>query len=133
MKPANATLDTVLRAFERGDVNTLLQHIDDNIDFRIDHYRDDHDISWQRAANKDEFLAMLQRVASEVFPQGTKLLEVDTEDLGGGWAMTKMRQHFYYGVQERHVDSRTWIISHSQNGLCDYFRETVTTLQPLPR
>ncbi len=133
MKPADATIDIVLRAFERGDVNTLLQHIDDDIDFRIDHYRDEHDISWQRAANKDQFLAMLQRVASEVFPQGTRLLEVDTEDLGGGWAMTKMRQQFYYGVQERHVDSQTWIISHSQNERCDYFRETVTTLQPLPQ
>jgi ketosteroid isomerase-like protein len=131
MKPANATIDTVLRAFERGDVATLLQHIDDNIDFRIDHYQDDHDISWQRATNKDEFLAMLRRVASEVFPQGTKLLDVATEDLGGGWAMTRMHQQFYYGVQARHVDSRTWIVSHSHDGRCDYFRETVGTLRPL--
>lgn len=127
----HATIDTVLRAFERGDVPTLLQHIADDIDFRIDHYQDDADIGWQRGANKADFLAVLQRLGSDIFPQGTKLLAVDTEDLGDGWAMTKMRQQFYYGLQARHVDSQTWIVSHSRDGQCDYFRETVATLRPL--
>ena len=127
----HATINTVLRAFEQGDVPTLLQHIADDIDFRIDHYQDDADIGWQRGASKADFLAVLQRLGSDIFPRGTTLLAVDTEDLGDGWAMTKLRQQFYYGLQARHVDSQTWIVSHSRDGQCDYFRDTVATLWPL--
>jgi hypothetical protein len=44
--------------------------------------------------------------------------------------MTQLSQRFFYGVQQREVESLTWILSHSQNGQLDYFRETVTTITP---
>jgi hypothetical protein len=45
--------------------------------------------------------------------------------------LTQFHQRFFYAVQERTVESLTWIVSHSQDGLLDYFRETVTTITPL--
>lgn len=125
------TIDTILRAFEKGDVATLLDHIDDNIDFRIDHYRDEADVSWQKAAGRGELLALLQRLGTEIFPKGTRMLAVSSNPLGGGWVLTKLQQQFYYGVQQQNVDSATWIISHSKDGKCDYFRETVANVLPM--
>ncbi|OGB21534.1 MAG: hypothetical protein A3I66_00160 [Burkholderiales bacterium RIFCSPLOWO2_02_FULL_57_36] len=125
------TIDTILRAFEQGDIATLVNHIDDNIDFRIDHYQDATDVNWQKAANKTELLALLQRLGTEVFPKGTKMIEVSSTHLGGHWVITKLHQQFYYGVQAQMVDSETWIVSHSKAGKCDYFRETVTNVLPL--
>lgn len=125
------TIDTILRAFEQGDAATLLGHIDDNIDFRIDHYQDESDVSWQKAAGKAELLALLQRLGTEIFPKGTKMLEVNSQHLGDGWALTKLQQQFYYGAQQQTVDSATWIVSHSKDGKCDYFRETVANVLPV--
>lgn len=125
------TIDTILRAFENGDVATLLAHVDDGIDFRIDHYQDDTDVSWQKAAGRGELLGLLQRLGAEIFPKGTKMLEVSSNPLGGGWVLTKLQQRFFYGVRQQTVDSATWIISHSRDGKCDYFRETVANVLPV--
>ena len=43
---ATHPIDQVLMAFAQGDVPTLLNVIADDVDFRIDHYRDDADTSW---------------------------------------------------------------------------------------
>lgn len=124
-------IDTVLRAFEKGDVETLLNHIADDIDFRIDHYRDDTDVAWQQASSKAGLLQVLQRLGAEVFPKGTEMKEVSSRHLGDGWVVTKLQQQFYYGLQAQTVSSLTWIVSHSKEGRCDYFRETVTNVIPL--
>ena len=129
--PATYPIDQVLAAFAQGDVPTLLNVIADDVDFRIDHYRDDADTSWQVAGNKAELLAVLQRLGAEVFPRGTAIVRTHSQDLGNGWVLTQFHQRFFYAVQQREVESVTWITSHSQGGQLDYFRETVTTITPV--
>ena len=124
-------IDHVLMAFAQGDVPTLLNVIADDVDFRIDHYRDDADTSWQVARSKAELLAVLQRLGAEVFPRGTAIVRTHSQDLGNGWVLTQFHQRFFYAVQQRDVESVTWITSHSQGGQLDYFRETVTTITPV--
>jgi hypothetical protein len=126
----NFPIDRVLAAFEKGDVPTLLGSVADDLDFRIDHYRDDADTSWQVARNQADLLAVLQRLGTEIFPQGTRIVHTHSQPLGDDWVMTQLSQRFFYGVQQREVESLTWILSHSQNGQLDYFRETVTTITP---
>ena len=129
--PATHPIDQVLKAFAQGDVPTLLNVIADDVDFRIDHYRDDADTSWQVARSKAELLTVLQRLATEVFPRGTAIVRTHSQDLGNGWVLTQFHQRFFYAVQQRDVESVTWITSHSQGGQLDYFRETVTTITPV--
>ena len=128
---ATHPIDQVLMAFAQGDVPTLLNVIADDVDFRIDHYRDDADTSWQVARGKAELLAVLQRLGAEVFPRGTAIVRTHSQDLGNGWVLTQFHQRFFYAVQQRDVESVTWITSHSQGGQLDYFRETVTTITPV--
>jgi len=130
MTTATPPINHVLHAFAAGDVPTLLAHIADDVDFRIDHYRDDADTSWQVASSKAGLLGVLQRLATEVFPQGTRLIEAESRELGSDWVLTRFHQQFFYAVQQREVASQTWILSHSVNGQLDYFRETVTTITP---
>lgn len=129
--PATHPIDQVLKAFAQGDVPTLLNVIADDVDFRIDHYRDDADTSWQVARSKAALLAVLQRLGAEVFPRGTAIVRTHSQDLGNGWVLTQFHQRFFYAVQQRDVESVTWITSHSQGGQLDYFRETVTTITPV--
>ena len=129
--PATPPIDHVLMAFAQGDVPTLLNVIADDVDFRIDHYRDDADTSWQVARSKAELLAVLQRLGAEVFPRGTAIVRTHSQDLGNGWVLTQFHQRFFYAVQQRDVESVTWITSHSQGGQLDSFRETVTTITPV--
>ena len=129
--PATHPIDQVLTAFAQGDVPTLLNVIADDVDFRIDHYRDDADTSWQVARSKAELLTVLQRLATEVFPRGTAIVRTHSQDLGNDWVLTQFHQRFFYAVQQRDVESVTWITSHSQGGQLDYFRETVTTITPV--
>jgi hypothetical protein len=82
-------IDHVLNAFAAGDVPTLLAHIDDGVDFRIDHYRDTADVSWQQAKDKAGLLAVLQRLAAEVFPRGTQIVQTESQALGGDWVLTR--------------------------------------------
>lgn len=124
-------VDQVLAAFAQGDVASLLAHIADDVDFRIDHYRDTADTSWQQARSKQELLVVLQRLAVEVFPRGTQIVHTHSTPLGNDWVQTQFHQRFFYAVQAREVESLTWIVSHSQDGQLDYFRETVTTINPL--
>ncbi|WP_306556505.1 hypothetical protein [Acidovorax sp.] len=126
----NFPIDRVLAAFEKGDVPTLLGSVADDLDFRIDHYRDDADTSWQVARNQADLLTVLQRLGTEIFPRGTQIIHAHSQPLGDDWVMTQLSQRFFYGVQQREVESLTWILSHSQNGQLDYFRETVTTITP---
>ena len=126
----NFPIDRVLAAFEKGDVPTLLGSVADDMDFRIDHYRDDADTSWQVAGNKADLLAVVQRLGTEIFPRGTKIVHTHSQPLGNDWVITQFHQRFFYAVQQREVESLTWIVSHSQNGQLDYFRETVTTITP---
>ena len=128
---ATHPIDQVLMAFAQGDVPTLLNVIADDVDFRIDHYRDDADTSWQVARSKAELLAVLQRLGAEVFPRGTAIVRTHSQDLGNDWVLTQFHQRFFYAVQQRDVESVTWITSHSQGGQLDYFRETVTTITPV--
>ena len=128
---ATHPIDQVLMAFAQGDVPTLLNVIADDVDFRIDHYRDDADTSWQVARSKAALLAVLQRLGAEVFPRGTAIVRTHSQDLGNGWVLTQFHQRFFYAVQQRDVESVTWITSHSQGGQLDYFRETVTTITPV--
>ena len=83
-------------------------------------------MSWQLANNKTELIQLLQRLATDIFPRGTKILELNSRELEDSWVITKFHQEFYYGVEARMVRSLTWILSHTTEGKCDYFRETVT-------
>ena len=80
--PLTFPIDRVLTAFEQQDVPTLLATIADDVDFRIDHYRDDADTSWQIARNKAEAMTVVQRLGVEVFPRGTKILHTHSQPLG---------------------------------------------------
>ena len=68
---------------------------------------------------------------SSRFPRGTKILHTHSQPLGNDWVLTHFHQRFFYAVQQREVESVTWITSHSQNGQVDYVRETVTTITPV--
>ena len=124
-------IDRVIAAFARGDVPALLAQVADDVDLRIDHYRDEADTSWQVARDKQGLIAMLQRLAVEVFPRGTQILHTHSQPLGNDWVLTQFHQRFFYAVQQREVESLTWIVSHSVAGQVDYFRETVTTITPV--
>lgn len=131
-KPQNNDLaiQQVLSKFETGDAS-IFTHLADNIDFRIDHFQDDIDVSWQVAQSTEEMMTVMQRLAAEVFPQGTKILSKETTDLGNGWHNTRLNQRFFYAVRQKDVESITYILSHEAEGKVDYFRETVTTVDDL--
>ncbi|MFS4580594.1 hypothetical protein [Phaeobacter sp. C3_T13_0] len=122
-------IEQLLRLFEAGDP-ALMGFIAPDIDFRIDHYRDGDgaDVSWQQASDIEGFGVILSRLGPEVFPQGTKIIDLRTQDLGDGWCNTRFCQRYHYAVRDRMVESLTFILSHQNNGQIDYFRETVTTV-----
>ncbi len=108
---------------------SLLDLISDNIDFCIDHYADDTDISWKKCEKKEDFITILTRLTDEVFPQGTKIVNILSNALKSGWYMTIFEQQFFYGVKEAEVFSRTFIIYNEVDGNIDYFREHVTEME----
>jgi len=118
----------LLNRFENGDM-ALLELIADDIDFRIDHYKDDADTSWQQCQSSEEFVGVLTRLGTEVFPKGTKITGLTSVALGDNWYLTTFDQSFWYGLVEKDATSRTYILSHELDGQVDYFRENVTTLQ----
>ena len=124
----NIVIHQLLNRFEKGDM-TLLELIADDIDFRIDHYKDDADTRWQQCQNKEAFVNVLTRLGVEIFPKGTMINGLTSLELSDGWYLTTFDQSFWYGLAEKNVTSRTYIISHESNGQLDYFRENVTTLQ----
>ena len=127
-REAPIAIHRVLNFFEQG-APELVAHLAPELDFRIDHYRDETDVSWQVARNLQEIGGVLQRLATEVFPKGTKVLELTSQALGDGWHVTRFKQRFYYPVRENECESLTYILSHETDGKLDFFRETVTTVE----
>jgi len=126
-------IETLLRKFAAGDA-TLLAHMSADIDFRIDHFQDDEDVSWQSGQGLAAMGPILQRLAEEVFPQGTKAKRIVCTPLDQtGWVMTTFEQEFFYGVRNCLCNSITYIISHEADGQVDFFRETVTNVMPLQK
>lgn len=130
-----ATEDTVigqvLIKFAAGDTS-LFELIAEDIDFRIDHFRDEADTSWQQAESREGFAQVIGRLGQEVFPKGTEALAIDCFELGGDWHLTCFNQRFFYGVCQKDVTSLTYIVSHEADGQMDYFRENVTDIIDLP-
>lgn len=123
--PQGTVIGRILEKFAAGDL-TLFEAIAEDIDFRIDHFRDETDTTWQSAMTREGLMAMFARLGSEVFPQGTEALGIECFDLGEGWYLTRFNQRFFYGVRQKVVTSLTYIVSHEADGLLDYFRENVT-------
>ncbi|MEP1933157.1 MAG: hypothetical protein ABJN98_19480 [Roseibium sp.] len=123
-------IDTLIRLFEAGDP-AIMTMISNNIDFRIDHYNDDADVSWQQASNLQEFGGVLTRLATDIFPKGTKIIALESESLDDGWVTTRFRQQFFYGLMQQMVESATVILSHETDGKIDFFRETVLTVEKI--
>ncbi|MCO6186587.1 hypothetical protein [Rhizobium sp. L1K21] len=126
-KPQDTAIGQVLTRFAAGDPS-LFELISSDIDFRIDHFRDEADTSWQQAKSREGLMAVVGRLGQEVFPKGTEALGIDSVVLGDGWHLTCFNQRFFYGERQRDVTSLTYIISHETNGMLDYFRETVTNI-----
>ena len=127
---SDAAIHLLLHKFAQGDTS-LLTHVAEAIDFRIDHYDDEADVSWQTAQTLPELIALLGQLTQDVFPKGTKALGIDTYSLGNGWHFTRFHQQFFYGVRQREVTSQTYITSHEIDGKVDFFRETVTNIVEL--
>jgi hypothetical protein len=125
-----ATITTLLRKFAAADP-TMFECVAPDIDFRIDHYRDAADTSWQVARSLPELIGVVQRLGQEIFPKGTRLQSVESRALGNGWYLTDFHQHFLYGLEQREVSSLTHILSHESDGQVDFFRETVTNIVDL--
>ncbi len=130
LKPVNTentVIGQVLTKFAAGDPS-LVELIAEDIDFRIDHFRDEADTSWQQADSRNTLVEVITRLGQEVFPKGTTALAIDCFALGDGWHLTCFNQRFFYGVRQRDVTSLTYIVSHEANGQMDYFRENVTNI-----
>ncbi|MBB1384489.1 hypothetical protein H5119_02790 [Pseudoalteromonas sp. SG45-5] len=125
---SDITIHKVLNLFEKGDMS-LLDLIADDIDLRIEHYKDDTDIAWQQCNDKAGFITLLTRLGTDIFPKGTLITGLESQSLGDDWHITTFDQSFWYGEAKQDVNSRTYIISHELNGKVDYFRETVSTLK----
>lgn len=118
----------VLDLFEKGSPE-LFGELSEQLDFRIDHYRDETDVAWQVASGLEEMAGVLQRLAQDVFPKGTHILALASQALGQGWFLTRFEQRFFYPVRNCECESITYILNHEDNGKLDFFRETVTTIE----
>lgn len=125
VKHEQTVIGQVLTKFVAGDPS-MFEAIAEDIDFRIDHFRDDVDVSWQHANSREALMSLVGRLGQDVFPKGTTALGIDTFALGDGWHLTRFHQRFFYGVRQRNVTSLTYIVSHEADGMLDFFRETVT-------
>jgi len=122
-------IQSLMKHFEAGSPE-LLGCVTEDIDLRIEHYRDDTDVSWQRAENVQDLVGLLGRLAAEIFPQGTQILGLDCRHLGDGWYQTEFVQTFWYPVQDQKVIGRSLFISHEADGKVDFLREIVTSVEP---
>ncbi len=126
-KTAETTIGQVLSRFAAGDPS-LFELIADDVDFRIDRFRDEADTSWQLANSREALMGVMVQLSQDVFPKGTEALGIDVFALGDGWHLTRFNQRFFYGERQRDVTSVTFIISHETDGMLDFFRETVTNI-----
>ncbi len=126
-KADETVIGQVLTKFAAGDPS-LFELISSDIDFRIDHFRDEADTSWQQATSREALMAVITRLGQDVFPKGTEALGIDSFALGNGWHLTCFNQRFFYGERQRDVTSITYIVSHEADGLLDFFRENVTNI-----
>ncbi len=124
---SDTVIGQVLAKFVVGDPS-LFELIAEDIDFRIDHFRDEVDTDWQKADTRDALISLVGRLGEEIFPKGTEALGIDSFELGNGWHLTCFNQRFFYGVRQKSVTSLTYIVSHEENGALDYFRENVTNI-----
>lgn len=124
---SDTVIGQVLAKFTVGDPS-LFELIAEDIDFRIDHFRDEVDTEWQKAGTRDALMSVVGRLGQEIFPKGTEALGIDSFELGNGWYLTCFNQRFFYGVRQKSVTSLTYIVSHEENGALDYFRENVTNI-----
>ncbi|KPH63829.1 hypothetical protein AMS58_02370 [Pseudoalteromonas porphyrae] len=125
---SDIAIHKVLNLFEKGNM-ALLDLIADDIDLRIEHYKDDAQTSWQQCNDKAGFITLLTRLSTDIFPKGTLITSMGSQALGDGWHITTFDQSFWYGEAKKDVSSRTYIISHELAGKVDYFRETVSTIR----
>ena len=132
VKTENTVIGQVLIKFAAGDPS-LFELIANDIDFRIDHFRDETNTSWQIADSRNSLAQVIGRLGQEVFQKGTEVLAIDCLALGGGWHLTCFNQRFFYGVRQKDVTSLTYIVSHEADGQLDYFRENVTNIVDLPK
>lgn len=121
------TIHQLLNKFELTDMS-LLEHVADNIDLAIEHYQDDIDIRWQRCTDKEGFVTVLTRLSQDVFPKGTKILQLNSRSLNDGWYITHLLQTFWYGETSEQVVGTSIIISHEHEQQIDYFREMVQSV-----
>ncbi|WP_375573168.1 hypothetical protein ABWH92_06335 [Ahrensia marina] len=124
---SDTVIGQILAKFAVRDPS-LFELIAEDIDFRIDHFRDEVDTEWQKAETRDSLMSLVGRLGSEIFPKGTEALAIDSFELGEGWHLTCFHQRFFYGLRQQNVTSVTYIVSHEENGVLDYFRENVTNI-----
>lgn len=125
-----SAIEQLMNRFEIGDMS-LLDYVSDDVDLAIEHYRDSTDTSWQRCQDKQGFMALLTKLGSDVFPQGTNIIQLNTVSLGQEWYQSLLVQEFWYGVESRKVKGSSIIISHEDDGKVDYFREIVQSVIPI--
>ena len=131
-KTTVSAIESLLCKFVAGDP-ALVTYMAPDIDFRIDHYEDEADVSWQVGKGLAEIATILTRLGTEVFPKGTEALLISTQPLPQeGWMLTTFEQKFFYGLRGRMCTSVTLILSHEAEGKVDYFRETVTDVVNCP-
>jgi hypothetical protein len=118
----------LLNKFELSDMS-LLEHVKEDIDFAIEHYQVNLDIQWQRCADKAGFIKVLARLSQNVFPKGTKILQLSSESLNDNWYVTHLTQSFWYGEMSEQVIGNSIIISHEHEHQIDYFREIVQSVK----
>jgi hypothetical protein len=127
-----SAIESLLRKFVAGDP-ALMTYMAPDIDFRIDHFHDEADVSWQVGKGLADIATILTRLGTEVFPKGTEALSISTQPLPQeGWMLTTFEQKFFYGVRGRMCTSATLILSHEADGKVDFFRETVTNVVDCP-
>lgn len=121
----------VLDKFIANDAS-LFNEISPQINFRIEHYQDETDVSWQEATSLDGLIGVISRLGVEVFPKGTSAIGIDSLSLGNDWHLTRFEQQFFYAVRQTMCHSVTFILSHEVDSKLDFFREIVTTVDDLP-
>ena len=68
---SDTVIGQVLAKFVVGDPS-LFELIAEDIDFRIDHFRDEVDTDWQKADTRDALISLVGRLGEEIFPKGTE-------------------------------------------------------------